>query len=74
MGIKPDKWMRRMVQQHGMIEPFESGQIRDSGQGRDISYGIFRDDARCSDEFRIFTNIIQQSLVRKRSIRTVLSL
>ena len=23
MSIKSDKWIRRMAQQHGMIEPFE---------------------------------------------------
>ncbi|MEK7262304.1 MAG: dCTP deaminase, partial [Pseudomonadota bacterium] len=23
MGIKSDKWIRRMAQGHGMIEPFE---------------------------------------------------
>jgi hypothetical protein len=38
MSIKSDKWIRRMAQQHGMIEPFESGQVRDSEQGRVISF------------------------------------
>jgi dCTP deaminase len=59
MSIKSDKWIRRMAQQHGMIEPFESGQVRDSGQGRVISYGTssYGYDVRCSDEFKIFTNI-----------------
>ncbi len=48
-----------MAQEHGMIEPFESGQIRDSEQGRVISYGTssYGYDVRCSDEFKIFTNI-----------------
>jgi dCTP deaminase len=59
MSIKSDKWIRRMAEQHGMIEPFESGQIRDAGQGRVISYGTssYGYDVRCSDEFKIFTNI-----------------
>ena len=59
MGIKSDKWIRRMAEEHGMIEPFESGQIRDSAQGRVISYGTssYGYDVRCSDEFKIFTNI-----------------
>ncbi len=45
--------------QQGMIEPFESGQVRDSEQGRVISYGTssYGYDVRCSDEFKIFTNI-----------------
>ena len=29
MSIKSDKWIRRMAQEHGMIEPFESSQVRD---------------------------------------------
>jgi dCTP deaminase len=59
MGIKSDKWIRRMAQQQGMIEPFESGQVRDAGYGRVISYGTssYGYDVRCSDEFKIFTNI-----------------
>jgi deoxycytidine triphosphate deaminase len=28
MSIKSDRWIRRMAEQHGMIEPFEPGQIR----------------------------------------------
>ncbi len=59
MSIKSDKWIRRMAEQQGMIEPFESGQVRDSEHGRVISYGTssYGYDVRCSDEFKIFTNI-----------------
>lgn len=59
MSIKSDKWIRRMAEEYGMIEPFESGQVRDSEQGRVISYGTssYGYDVRCSDEFKIFTNI-----------------
>ena len=48
-----------MAAEYGMIEPFESGQIRDSERGRVISYGTssYGYDVRCSDEFKIFTNI-----------------
>ena len=28
MTIKSDKWIRKMAQEHGMIEPFEAGQVR----------------------------------------------
>ena len=28
MSIKSDKWIRRMAEAHGMIEPFEPGQVR----------------------------------------------
>ena len=59
MGIKADKWIRRMAVENGMIEPFEAGQMRESEQGRIISYGTssYGYDVRCSDEFKIFTNI-----------------
>jgi dCTP deaminase len=48
-----------MAAQHGMIEPFQAGQIRESSQGRIISYGTssYGYDVRCSNEFKIFTNI-----------------
>ena len=39
MSIKADKWIRRMAVEHGMIEPFEAGQVRADGADRLISYG-----------------------------------
>ena len=59
MAIKSDKWIRRMVESCGMIEPFESDQVRESENGRVISYGTssYGYDIRCSNEFKIFTNI-----------------
>ena len=60
MSIKSDKWIRRMAQEHGMIEPFVDGQVKmnDRGVGT-ISHGLssYGYDVRCSDEFKIFTNI-----------------
>ncbi|MFK8042051.1 dCTP deaminase [Congregibacter brevis] len=60
MSIKSDKWIRRMATEHGMIEPFEAGQVRNDGdRGKVISYGTssYGYDVRCADEFRVFTNI-----------------
>ena len=59
MSIKSDKWIRRMAQQHDMISPFEAGQVRENDNGRVISYGTssYGYDVRCSNEFKIFTNI-----------------
>ncbi|MBD3634282.1 MAG: dCTP deaminase [Methylophaga sp.] len=56
--IKSDKWIRRMAEQ-GMISPFEPGQIRYHNDNRIISYGTssYGYDVRCSNEFKIFTNI-----------------
>ena len=59
MAIKSDRWIRRMAEQHGMIEPFEPGQVREGADGRVISYGTssYGYDIRCAAEFKIFTNI-----------------
>ena len=59
MSIKSDKWIRRMAQQHGMIEPFEPNQVRSVDGQKIISYGTssYGYDIRCSNEFKLFTNI-----------------
>lgn len=59
MSIKSDRWIRRMAMEQGMIVPFESQQVRDAETGRRISYGTssYGYDVRCSNEFKIFTNI-----------------
>jgi dCTP deaminase len=59
MTIKSDKWIRRMAAEHGMIEPFADQQVRQANNQRVISYGVssYGYDVRCTDEFRIFTNI-----------------
>jgi dCTP deaminase len=59
MSIKSDKWIRRMAQEHGMIEPFEPGQVREVDGRKIVSYGTssYGYDIRCSDEFRLFTDI-----------------
>ena len=55
MGLKPDTWIRKMVLEQRMIEPFEDAQVRDGV----ISYGVssYGYDIRVSDEFKIFTNV-----------------
>ena len=59
MSIKSDSWIRRMADENSMIEPFEADQISSMGADRIISYGTssYGYDIRCSDEFKIFTNI-----------------
>ena len=59
MTIKSDKWIRRMAQSHGMIEPFEPRQVKTNSSGAIVSYGTssYGYDVRCSNEFKIFTNI-----------------
>jgi len=55
MGLKPDRWIRKMALEHGMIEPFVEKQVRDGA----ISYGLssYGYDMRVADEFRVFTNV-----------------
>jgi deoxycytidine triphosphate deaminase len=59
MSIKSDNWIRRMAAAHGMIEPFEAGQVRHINGQRIVSYGTssYGYDVRCANEFKIFTNI-----------------
>jgi dCTP deaminase len=55
MSIKPDRWIRKMALEHGMIDPFVENQVRDGA----ISYGIssYGYDIRVAREFKIFTNV-----------------
>jgi dCTP deaminase len=55
MGLKPDHWIRKMAQEHRMIEPYADAQVRDGV----ISYGVssYGYDIRVADEFKIFTNV-----------------
>jgi len=55
MSVKNDRWIRQMVQEHKMIEPFAESQVREGV----ISYGLssYGYDLRVADEFKIFTNV-----------------
>ncbi|WP_148715682.1 dCTP deaminase [Chitinolyticbacter meiyuanensis] len=59
MSIKSDRWIRRMALEHGMIEPFEPGQVRYVNDQKIVSYGTssYGYDIRCADEFKVFTNL-----------------
>jgi len=59
MSIKSDRWIRRMAAEHAMIEPFERGQVREVDGRKIVSYGTssYGYDVRCSNEFKIFTNV-----------------
>ncbi len=60
MGLKPDHWIRKMAQEHGMIEPFVDQQVRNGV----ISYGVssYGYDIRVADEFKIFTNVFSATV------------
>jgi dCTP deaminase len=60
MSIKSDKWIKKMSLEEKMIEPFSENQVRvDEDGNKLISYGVssFGYDVRCSNEFKVFTNI-----------------
>ena len=59
MSVKSDFWIRKMAKEYNMIEPFEPSQVRKNGKEQLISYGTssYGYDVRCSDEFKIFTNV-----------------
>ncbi len=54
-GILADHQIRELAESQGMIEPFIEKQKRDGA----ISYGLssYGYDARCSPDFKIFTNV-----------------
>jgi dCTP deaminase len=55
MTILSDRWIRRMAQEKGMIEPFVDAQKREGV----ISFGLssYGYDARVGNDFKIFTNV-----------------
>ena len=60
MSIKSDKWIKKMSINEDMINPFLENQVRlDESGNKLISYGVssYGYDVRCSNEFKVFTNI-----------------
>ena len=60
MSTKSDKWISEMSKNNKMIEPFSENQVRMDEEGNKlISYGVssYGYDVRCSNEFKVFTNI-----------------
>jgi len=55
MGLKSDRWIKKMATEHGMIEPFADSQVRNGV----VSYGVssYGYDVRVTREFKIFTNV-----------------
>ena len=53
--LKSDRWIRKMANEHDMINPFSEKQVREGV----ISYGLssYGYDLRVADEFKIFTNV-----------------
>ncbi len=58
MGLKPDHWIRRMAQEHNMIEPYVDGLKREGV----ISYGLssYGYDMRVANQYKVFTNVYNE--------------
>ena len=52
MSIKSDKWIRRMAEQHGMIEPFAADQVRYGHDGGRIDAAPWMDGDRLDRPWR----------------------
>jgi dCTP deaminase len=60
MSIKSDRWIKRMCQEQGLIEPFEDRLVRRIEQRRIISAGLssYGYDCRLArDEFKVFSPV-----------------
>jgi dCTP deaminase len=55
MGLKSDKWIKKMALEHKMLDPFEEKQVREGV----ISFGVssYGYDIRVANEFKVFTNV-----------------
>ncbi|HEY4716035.1 MAG TPA: dCTP deaminase [bacterium] len=60
MGVKSDRWIRKMAEKYKMIEPFVVKQARKNV----ISYGLssYGYDMRIADEFKVFTNVFSATV------------
>lgn len=59
MSPQPDRWIRKMALEQGMIEPFVDHLVRETNGKKIVSYGLssYGYDLRVSNEFKVFTNL-----------------
>jgi len=59
MSLKSDKWIRKMSNEHKMIEPFCPTLVKEQDGDKIVSYGLssYGYDLRVSNKFKIFTNV-----------------
>jgi dCTP deaminase len=65
MTIKSDLWLRRMVEENGMIDPFQAELVREIENRKIISSGSssYGYDMRLADDgFRIFSSVYGQEI------------
>ena len=69
MSVKSDRWIRRMAEEHQLIQPFEAALVRESSGRRIISAGAssYGYDMRLADDgFRVFSPIHSREIDPKR--------
>jgi dCTP deaminase len=69
MTVKSDRWIRRMAEQHQLIDPFDSSLVREREGRRVISAGAssYGYDMRLADDgFRVFSPIHGREIDPKR--------
>lgn len=70
MSQQPDRWIRHMALNEGMIEGFEETQVNQVDGKKVVSYGLssYGYDLRVSDKFKVFTNVYN-SIVDPKSFK-----
>lgn len=59
MSLQSDRWIRKMAEEEGMIEPFVDQQVKKVNQDKIVSYGLssYGYDLRVGNKFKVFTNV-----------------
>lgn len=70
MSLRSDRWIRRMAEEHKMIEPFAAELVREENGRKLVSYGLssYGYDLRVAEEFKVFTNVYN-SIVDPKNFR-----
>ncbi len=71
MSLHADRWIRKMAQEKGMIQPFVGHLVREENGKKIVSYGLssYGYDLRVSDQFKVFTNV-HNSLVDPKAFQS----
>ena len=57
MSLKSDRWIKKMAEERGMIEPFCDHLVREIDGNKIVSYGLssYGYDLRVANKFKVFT-------------------
>ena len=59
MSLQSDRWIRKMAEEEGMIEPFIDRQVKNVNDDKIVSFGLssYGYDLRVGNKFKVFTNV-----------------